>query len=37
VNAGEKYTFIQSLAFGFGSGLGFALALIINGEHPGET
>lgn len=29
VNAGEKYTFIQSLAFGFGSGLGFALALII--------
>lgn len=29
VNAGEKYNFIQSLAFGFGSGLGFALALII--------
>ncbi len=29
VNAGEKYSFIQSLAFGFGSGLGFALALII--------
>jgi electron transport complex protein RnfA len=29
VSAGEKYTFIQSLAFGFGSGLGFALALII--------
>ncbi len=29
VNAGEKYTFIQSIAFGFGSGLGFALALII--------
>jgi electron transport complex protein RnfA len=29
VNAGEKYTFIQSLAFGLGSGLGFALALII--------
>jgi electron transport complex protein RnfA len=29
INAGESYTFIQSLAFGFGSGLGFALALII--------
>jgi electron transport complex protein RnfA len=29
VNAGEKYSFIESLAFGFGSGLGFALALII--------
>jgi electron transport complex protein RnfA len=29
VSAGEKYTFIQSLAFGLGSGLGFALALII--------
>ncbi|MGC2061558.1 MAG: Rnf-Nqr domain containing protein [Thermodesulfovibrionales bacterium] len=29
VSAGEKYSFIQSLAFGFGSGLGFALALII--------
>jgi len=29
VNAGEKYTFIQSLAFGLVSGLGFALALII--------
>src|SRR5512139_1712749 len=29
VNAGEKYTFIQTLAFGLGSGLGFALALII--------
>ncbi|MDD1749097.1 MAG: electron transport complex subunit RsxA [Methanothrix sp.] len=29
INAGEKYTFIESLAFGFGSGLGFALALII--------
>jgi electron transport complex protein RnfA len=29
VSAGEKYTFIQSLAFGFGSGLGFAIALII--------
>lgn len=29
INAGEKYTFIQSIAFGFGSGLGFALALII--------
>ncbi len=29
INAGEKYTFMESLAFGFGSGLGFALALII--------
>lgn len=29
VNAGEHYTFMQSLAFGLGSGLGFALALII--------
>jgi len=29
INAGEKYSFIESLAFGLGSGLGFALALII--------
>jgi electron transport complex protein RnfA len=29
INAGEKYSFLESLAFGFGSGLGFALALII--------
>jgi len=29
VNAGEKYSLLQSLAFGLGSGLGFALALII--------
>ncbi len=29
INADENYTFIQSLAFGLGSGLGFALALII--------
>ncbi|HWR58363.1 MAG TPA: Rnf-Nqr domain containing protein [Thermodesulfovibrionales bacterium] len=29
VNAGEKYSFIQSLAFGLGSGIGFALALVI--------
>lgn len=29
INAGEKYTFIESLAFGVGSGIGFALALII--------
>ncbi|NCO83796.1 MAG: electron transport complex subunit RsxA [Nitrospirae bacterium CG_4_10_14_3_um_filter_44_29] len=29
INAGEKYSFIQSLAFAFGSGLGFALALVI--------
>ena len=29
VSAGEKYSFVESLAFGLGSGLGFALALII--------
>ncbi|MCX8027121.1 MAG: RnfABCDGE type electron transport complex subunit A [Thermodesulfovibrionales bacterium] len=29
INAGEKYTFLESIAFGFGSGIGFALALII--------
>lgn len=29
INAGEKYTFIQSIAFGLGSGIGFALALVI--------
>lgn len=29
INAGEKYSFIQSLVFGLGSGVGFALALII--------
>lgn len=29
INAGEHYSFIQSLAFGFGSGIGFALALVI--------
>jgi len=29
INAGEKYSFLESLAFGLGSGLGFALALII--------
>jgi len=29
VNAGEKYTFLQSIAFGLGSGLGSGLALII--------
>jgi electron transport complex protein RnfA len=29
VNAGESYSFIESIAFGLGSGLGFALALII--------
>ncbi len=29
INAGEGYTFIESIAFGVGSGLGFALALII--------
>lgn len=29
INAGEHYSFIESIAFGFGSGIGFALALII--------
>ncbi|MBF0328974.1 MAG: electron transport complex subunit RsxA [Nitrospirae bacterium] len=29
INAGEHYNFIESLAFGLGSGIGFALALII--------
>ncbi len=29
VNAGENYSFIESIAFGLGSGLGFALALVI--------
>ncbi|UCD36025.1 MAG: hypothetical protein JSU90_04110 [Nitrospiraceae bacterium] len=29
INAGEHYTFFESMAFGLGSGLGFALALII--------
>ena len=29
INAGEKYTFIESISFAFGSGIGFALALVI--------
>ncbi len=29
ISAGEKYNFIETLAFGLGSGIGFALALII--------
>lgn len=29
LNAGEGYSFLQSLSFGLGSGIGFALALII--------
>jgi electron transport complex protein RnfA len=29
INAGEKYNFLESIAFGLGSGLGFALALVI--------
>lgn len=29
INVGEGYNFIESLSFGIGSGLGFALALII--------
>jgi electron transport complex protein RnfA len=29
INTGEKYSFIESLAFGLGSGIGFALAMVI--------
>jgi electron transport complex protein RnfA len=29
MNAGNKYNFIESIAFALGSGLGFALAMII--------
>src|SRR4030042_2942964 len=29
INAGEHYSFFESLAFAFGSGIGFALALVI--------
>ncbi len=29
INVGEGYSFIESMAFGLGSGLGFALALVI--------
>jgi electron transport complex protein RnfA len=29
ISAGEHYSFMESLAFAFGSGLGFALALVI--------
>ncbi len=29
INAGEHYNFFESMAFGLGSGLGFALALLI--------
>jgi len=29
ISAGEHYSFIESIAFAFGSGLGFALAMII--------
>ncbi|MEW6584827.1 MAG: Rnf-Nqr domain containing protein [Nitrospirota bacterium] len=29
INAGERYSFFESLAFAFGSGVGFAMALII--------
>jgi electron transport complex protein RnfA len=29
INAGEKYSFLESIAFALGSGLGFSLALII--------
>lgn len=29
INAGEGYSFIESMAFGLGSGIGFALALVL--------
>ena len=29
INADEKYTFLESISFAFGSGLGFSLALVI--------
>lgn len=29
INAGENYDFLESIAFGLGSGLGFALAMVI--------
>jgi len=29
INAGEGYSFVESLVFGLGSGLGFALAMVI--------
>lgn len=29
INAGEGYTFIESMAFGLGSGIGFSIALVI--------
>jgi electron transport complex protein RnfA len=29
INAGEDYDFLESIAFGLGSGLGFALAMVI--------
>jgi len=29
INAGENYGFLESMSFGLGSGLGFALALVI--------
>lgn len=29
INAGERYNFLESISFAFGSGIGFALALII--------
>ncbi|RJQ49934.1 MAG: RnfABCDGE type electron transport complex subunit A [Nitrospiraceae bacterium] len=29
INSGERYSFLESMSFGLGSGLGFALALVI--------
>jgi electron transport complex protein RnfA len=29
INAGEKYNFLESLSFGLGSGIGFAISLLI--------
>lgn len=37
LNAEEGYSFIQSLSFGLGSGIGFALALIIMASIRGKS
>ncbi|MCE5313345.1 MAG: hypothetical protein LLF86_09370 [Nitrospiraceae bacterium] len=29
INAGEHYSFLEGIAFGFGSGIGFAIALVL--------
>ena len=37
INAGEHYSFIESLAFALGSGIGFATRINNNGKHPGKA